>query len=139
MSIQLEAIEYYLASEQVHGLDPGGAFVQCGNSRVAINLFHSVLCDIAVSTKNLHAVTGALIAHLSQKGFQNRCHKTKVIFCRGFFFLGITVNHQVCKFRCVVEHCPAALGDGLLSHEKASYVRVMNNGITRFVRVFMTG
>ena len=58
--------------EQVERLDAGGALVQRRDARVARDLLHAVLVDVAMTAEHLHAEVGALAAELGEEAFEDR-------------------------------------------------------------------
>jgi hypothetical protein len=61
-----------LAAQQVERLDARRALVERGDARVAGDLLHAVLFDVAVATEDLHTQVGALEAHLGEEALEDR-------------------------------------------------------------------
>ncbi|MNG03244.1 hypothetical protein D3C85_1536490 [compost metagenome] len=59
-SQQLAPTHRQLTSHKVHGLDAIGAFVEGNNANIAYQLLHSVLTDVAMAAKDLHAERAGL-------------------------------------------------------------------------------
>ena len=51
-----------LAADQIERLDAVGAFVDLGDARIADELLHAVVADIAVAAPDLHGEVGAVEA-----------------------------------------------------------------------------
>src|SRR3546814_1042607 len=64
-----------LAADEVQGLDAVGALVDLRDARVAHELLHAVLADVAVAAVDLHAEIGDLEAGIGEEGFYDRRHQ----------------------------------------------------------------
>src|SRR3546814_16381581 len=64
-----------LAADEVQGLDAVGALVDLRDARVAHELLHAVLADVAVAAVDLHAEIGDLEAGIGEEGFDDRRHQ----------------------------------------------------------------
>src|SRR5690606_15897966 len=122
-----------LAPGQVQRLDPGGAFVKGGDPRIAGELFHAVLGDVAVAAEALQRVVGALHAPLGKATLGDRDDETEQRV--GALALGRVggAGDDVDQAAGVVGQRAAAFDQRLLGQQHAAHVRVDDDRVGRLV------
>ena len=109
--------QQHFAAQQIERLDAGGAFIQRGNARIAGNLLHAMLFDVAVAPKDLHAQVGGFESHLGQEAFENGREEAQLVVIAvvlGLVLLQNAIDHVVGQLGSVVDHGATAFGHGLL-------------------------
>src|SRR5688500_266440 len=111
-----------LATEQVDRLDLGGALVQGRDARIARQLLHAVLGDVAVATEYLQCVVGAFDARFGQQALHDRGEERDQCLGAFAFRIVIGVPGDVFLRVGIQPEQTAAFGERLLRQQHASHV-----------------
>ena len=118
-----------LAAHQVERLDAVRAFVDLADPRVAHELLHAVLADVAVAAVDLDRKVGGLEAVVGEEGLDDRRQQldqlVRILAHRGVLVAARDVELQ----RGPVGERAGALVDGALVEQHAAHVGVDDDGI----------
>src|SRR6185437_4652209 len=109
-------------AQQVGGLDTGGALVQRDDARVAHELLHAVLADVAVAAVHLQRLLGALLREFRHHALGDRDQEGDQLagrLARGFVHAArLDVGLQ----RGVVQQRARAFHEGALGQQHAAHI-----------------
>ena len=82
-----------LAADKIQRLDAVGALVELRDARVAHQLLHAVLADVAVAAEDLHAQVGHVEAGVGEEGLDDRRHqRDQVVGLLALFLVGMLLG-----------------------------------------------
>ena len=120
-----------LAAHQVERLDAVRALVDLADPRVAHELLHAVLADVAVAAVHLHGEVGGLEAVVGEEGLDDRRQQlhqlVRILAHRGVLVAARDVELQ----RGPVGERAGTLVDGALGEQHAAHVGVDDDRVGR--------
>ena len=123
----------HLAAQQVEGLNTGGALVQGCNARVARDLLHPVLVNVAVAAKYLHAEIGGFQTHFGQKALEDggvEAESVIVLFPRGGIVFEHRIEQEVGRLGRRIDHGAATFSNGFLRQQHAPHIGVPDQRVS---------
>ena len=128
-----------LAADQIERLDAVGAFVDHGDARIAHELLHAVLGDVAVAAEHLLRHDRIGEALIGEHAFDHRRQQAHVVVgaCRSLASLGAVGD--VALERGPQHQRARRLVEGAHGHQRAAHVRMHDDRIGRLVLVLGAG
>jgi len=125
----------HLSSQQIHGLDAGGAFIDGADLGVAQEHRDPVFLAVPVSTVNLHGLDDGLVRHLRGIPLADRCEQfDEIAVALPLLIIGGTIG-PVEPIRHRIDQAARGLHDRLLGQQHTANVRMFHNGDTRRGRI----
>ena len=129
----------HLATQQVEGLNAGGAFVQHRDAAVADVLLHAVLGDETVAAEDLHAVVGGLEADFGHERLGDRREEGQHRVGGFLLLFVLAALDDVDLLGGEVQHRAIAFGEGLHGQQHAAHVRMHDDRVGGLLGRLRTG